>query len=341
MQARFRPSTRSDVAGLVELMARVYEAPPDTPFLRPEILEWKYWIARDDWAEPRSYVGELDGKLVAHIGVWPCTIDVNGASRRGVHFFDWAADPTAVGGGIAVMQHAMRGFDFSYAIGGTPIAKTIMRRIGFLPVATAWKAARPLRAVRMVGTQPSGGWRLPARLGRNILWSAVPRAAAPRGWEFEPADPVRIAGASSGMLEIPRSSAFLQYLARCPMCRCRTFRVTEHGRDRGCFVLAMVRHQARLAVWIDDPGPEAHRIVYALAQDAARTIPDVFEIAVMGSSQATADAAVAAGFRLRKTDDVRIIDRTKVWPSGPPQLQFQNCDNDGIFLDDGEASFMC
>jgi len=341
MQPIFRPSTPADVATIADLLVRVNGGPPDTPYLRRDVLEWKYWAPRSDWPDPRSYVGEADGRVVVHLGAWPCVLQVNGVSRRGAHFFDWVADATMVGGGLAVLRHFTRQFDFIYAIGGTAASKVVRQRIGFRPAGEAWKAARPLRAWRYRSDRTSGGWRLAARIGRNLLWSARPSCKVPRGWDYEQTTPDQIATSFSGMTEIPRSTAFFQYLADCPMCRSYTYRVTEHGHSRGSFVLTMVRHQARLAVWIDDPSTETHRIVYSLAQQAAREMPDAFEIVVMGSGPTIAAAAVAAGFRVRKKDDVVLKDVTGIWPSGPPELEFQSCDSDGIVLDDGEASFMC
>lgn len=337
----FRPSTPSDATAIAELLARVYRAPPDTPYLRRDVLEWKYWAPRSDWSEPRSYVGESDGRVVVHLGAWPSVVQVNGVSCRGAHFFDWVADATTVGSGLAMLRHLTRQFDFIYSIGGTEPTKVVRRRVGYRPIGEAWKAARPLRAWGYASDRTSGGWRLPARIGRNLLWSAQPLSRVPRGWDYERTDPDQIVTSFSGMTAIPRSAAFFQYLAKCPMCRTHTYRVTEHGRSRGSFVLAIVQHQARLAVWMDDPSRETQRIVYSIAQHAARALPDAFEIAVMVSDPTSAAAAVAAGFRLRKKDDVAFKDMTGVWPSGPPQLHFQSCDSDGIVLDDGEASFMC
>jgi hypothetical protein len=57
-------------------LARSFGVAPSRPFVRAEILHWKYWTPRDDYQEPRSFVIERGDKIVAHAAVWPAKAKV-------------------------------------------------------------------------------------------------------------------------------------------------------------------------------------------------------------------------------------------------------------------------
>jgi hypothetical protein len=40
-----------------------------TKLTKPAVMAWKYGDIREDWAEPRSYALERDGRLVAQAGI--------------------------------------------------------------------------------------------------------------------------------------------------------------------------------------------------------------------------------------------------------------------------------
>src|SRR5882724_571783 len=140
-----RPSEPADLERLVALLAPAFTVSSRAPFLSAPLMRWKYWDAREDWTAPRSYVVEHEGRLLAHTGIWPCVVPVEGLARRGVHMLDWAADPMGLGAGTRLLQHMTGLFDFVYAIGGEQKARAIFPLLGFREVAQSWKAARPIR----------------------------------------------------------------------------------------------------------------------------------------------------------------------------------------------------
>jgi hypothetical protein len=344
-----RPSEASDLPGLVDLLARAFKVTPDAPFLRADLMKWKYWEPRSDWTEPRSYLVEEEGRIVAHTGIWPAVIQVDGTDRRGIHMIDWAADPDALGAGARLLQHMLHVFDFVYASGGEIRARAIFPLLGFREVARSWKAARPLRPWKMAVNPMFYEWRLPARILRNVGWSLLPRERSVGGWSFERADPGDLAPPSASTAapadardaEIPRSAAFFQYLDRCPGCRCFTYRLMYRGVTKGMFMLMQVRHHARLSVWLQDSTVETRRIAYSLALRAARSHRDVIELVVMGSTQVAVEAAAGSGFRIRNTTPVFFRARNGLWHDRSPPIQFQLCDLDATFFDDGGTLALC
>ena len=126
-----RPSEPEDLEPLVALLSQAFTVSSRAPFLSAPLMRWKYWDAREDWTAPRSYVVEHEGRLLAHTGIWPCVVPVGGGlARRGVHLFDWAADPAGLGAGSRLLQHMTGLFDFVYGSGGEKKARAIFPLLG-------------------------------------------------------------------------------------------------------------------------------------------------------------------------------------------------------------------
>src|SRR3569833_3936324 len=111
-----RPSEPADFERLVQLFQIGFKLEPDAPFLRMDIMQWKYWDTRTDWSEPRSYVVERDGRLLGHVAVWPSSLHFDGRDQRGMQIYDWVADPSSSGAGRKLLRHMNSRFDFIYAI---------------------------------------------------------------------------------------------------------------------------------------------------------------------------------------------------------------------------------
>jgi hypothetical protein len=334
-----RPSEPADFERLVELFKRGFGMQPDALFLRMDIMQWKYWEARSDWSEPRSYVVERDGRLLAHVGVWPSVLHLEGRDQRGMQIYDWVADPSTTGAGRRLLRHMNSIFDFVYSVGGQKRAVAMLPLLGFSLIAQSWKAALPLKPWKMLRHPAYYGPRLPGRLMRNLAWS-VPRRCNP-DWSFEAAEPGELPEAPLRMTGFQRNAEFFRYLARCPGRSCFTYRVLNRDMPAGFFVLMQVRHHVRAAVWLDDPTPEACRAIYALAAQAARTHSELLELVVTGTSQTSADAANLAGFHIRSTAPIYVLKRGEPWQGSAADIEFQITDVDGIFFDDGEALALC
>lgn len=335
-----RASVRDDLDQVVDLMQRVFQVPPTTPYLRPEVVSWKYWDPRDDWREPRSYVAEQAGRIVAHLGIWPVSVKVGESTLRGAHLIDWAADRDAAGVGTAMFRRLRQQLDFMYSTGGTPRARRILELQGFKEVAPNWKAARPLRPWPLALRHSRRDWRWPARLIRNVAWAS--KAVRDAGdWSYEPADPSELPTDTPYLGQIPRDPAFFRYMARCPAGRCRSYRLLQSGRPKGSFMLMKVRHHARFALWLQTPSAEDRERACAMALRAAMEDTDAVELAYMGSSAQAAQAADAAGFRIRGHSKVTFYARNPLARQLASETAVQLCDLDAIFYDDGGDLILC
>lgn len=268
MASIFRPTTVSDEPGIVDLLTRVFLVGRDASFVSPPLLRWKYWDPRADCPEPRSLVMEKNGRIVAHVGLWPVTIRTATKVERGVHMIDWASDLDAPGAGVSLLQRLTKTYDFVYAIGGTDITQSILPKFGFKVVATALTFARPIRPWRQLLQHPRRDARLPLRFVRNLLWSWTPIRVRTAGWSAEPAEAGDVAGLAA--LARERDGEFFRYLQRCPAARFQWFHLLSGGSRSGMFALSVVGKQARLAgLWLEEPVSEHWRTAFNLAQDAA------------------------------------------------------------------------
>jgi len=333
----FRATTQDDEPGLIAFLSSAFGTARDAPFLRAPFMQWKYWMPREDYTEPRSYVLERDGKIVAHAGLWPVTLRTPAETSRGVHMMDWASDPAAPGSGVAIVQRLLTMFDFIYAIGGTEMTRKVLPAFGFQTVMEAWIGARPLRPFRQLLAHQSVNWKLPARFVRNLVWSKTPRRASTRGWSVASADLNGVEAPAVDTGRAWRPNAFFRYLENCPVAKVRVYDLQRDRLAAGRVALSLCSEQARvLGVWLNQASDDALRVAYTLAQNAAQP---ALEITVSGSTAESRQAAVAAGFRILQHAPVYLIRRKGNLPALP--FEFQMADsNDAGFLAGDRPEFM-
>lgn len=328
MTSTFRPATITDEPAIIALMSRAFSATEENPAFARGIMDWKYWGPREDWSEPRSYVMERDGRIVAHAGLWPLAIPAFGAGAApGIHMIDWASDPQAPGAGLALVQKLAKMFPFVVTIGGTQMTLDVLPKFGFRKVADAVLFARPIRPFGHILHHQTKDLRLPARLARNMAWSRSPARGSHEGWQAIPAGSDE---ALTGAVLREWDGRFFQYLKRCPAAPCTLFRIMRGSDKEGYFALTAVEGQARIAgVWMNDPTPEKLRIGFELAQEAALRHTRAYEVVARRSSEESAPLE-AAGMRPRGATPVLLYSKTI--EAGAIPLQFQLVDNDVLFM---------
>ncbi len=318
MNLHFRATTPDDVLQLKVLAASAFQSRAPLPFADRSILTWKYWSPRPDFDQPRSYVVEREGRIVAHAGLWPVMVD----QRSGVHLIDWMAAPDEPGAGVFLHQHLAEQFDFQMSIGGAQMALEILPALGFTPIGTAYSWARPLRPLRQMVHHPRRNWRLPARYLRNLWWSLSPHRASNRAYTC-----TLVERCSSS----ERSEGFFEYMRGCPGARVLTFRIVGAAGPVGEFALAVVALQARIAgIWLREPSAENWILALECAQRAALAYSDACEIVFRAASNASRLAAPLAG--MRPVGAELICTRARDGSVVHPALDFQLGDNDAVFL---------
>jgi hypothetical protein len=332
MSSVVRPSTPRDEAQIIELLSRAFSVDPGAHFLEPALVRWKYWEPRADCPESRSLVVEKEGRIVAHVGLWPVTLGTGERSERGVHMIDWASEAQAPGSGLSLLQRLTKSYDFIYCVGGTQMTQSILPRFGFRTVAEAVTWGRPLRPLRQMLRHQKSYFRSPGRFARKAWWSLSPPRAAGPGWAAVPSPSGGIDDrVDSAVPACERGEAFFAYLRHCPAIRCLTFHLMREGRKTGWLALAVGRVQTRVAgIWLENPSPANWRTAFLLAQRAAVRYTDTFEIIARCSTEASAAGAEQAGMRMGRRAPVFLLrncDREKSL-----LLECQLCDDDAFFL---------
>lgn len=330
-----RPTTVSDEDQLTEFLTRVFTA--NAGLVNSTMLRWKYWTPRLDCPEPRSFVMERDGHIVAHVGLWPVTVRTGTKTELGVHAMDWAADPHTLGAGWTLFMSLTKSHDFVYGIGGEEVTRAILPKLGFRAVTETSTWARPIRPVRQILKHQSKDLRLAPRFARNIWWSRMPPRRVPRGWAAVEAG---MDTAGVAVLAGERDESFFRYLQQCPVAPCLTFNLVNEGRTVGFLAMSVLGEQARVAgIWLGKSSPEDWRIAFHLAQDAALRHTNASEVVARCRTEASAIGASQAGMRLRARTPVLLFRKDGDLELLPP-LQFQLCDSDALFITGGTATFL-
>lgn len=337
MSSLFRPTTLDDEPQLIEFLTRVFSVESDASFVNPSLLRWKYWNPRPDWPGPRSFVMEKDGRIVAHVGLWPVTLLSGAGEERGVHMIDWASDPSTPGVGVSLLQRLTRSFNFIYSIGGSDMTQAILPKFGFRIVTKTLTFARPLRPWRQMLQHQSRDLRLPVRLARNLWWSKIPARVLTPGWAATEAIATDLDGPEPTIAD--RDWSFFRYLQQCPSARFLGFHIMTQGEKSGFFALSVIGKQARLAgLSLENAAPDCWRNALQLAQDAALRHTAASELVVRTAAEAGIVAATQTGMRLRREDPVFLFRKGDGGAALP--LHFQLWDDDSAFLGSSRTEFL-
>jgi hypothetical protein len=339
LKSTFRATTPADRAQLSLLLTSAFDdVRPGASLLDPAVMAWKYWAPRGDWTDPRSYVLERDGRLIAHVAIWPITFErVN--PMRGVQMLDWCSAKDAPGAGITLVQKLASMFDFIYSIGGSDMTLKVLPAFGFREVTQVWTAARPLRPLRQMLTHQAVNWKLAPRFLRNLVWAKSPPRRPSAGWKTVPLQPSEIPREFHPCCP-PRSREFFDYLLRCPSTKFELHGLANEQGLQGCFAIGLLRGQARIAgVWLQNPTEEHWRVAYLFAQQTAGRLKGASEVAARGSVGASGQAAAQAGLRIISQTPVYLLNKKGNFTL-PKDFQFQLADDDAAFLDVGEASYL-
>jgi hypothetical protein len=345
VKSSFRATTVHDLDAIRTFLGEIFEVGPGAAFLNPAMLNWKYWESRGDWDGPRSYVLEQDGKIAAHIGLWPLAAGSGSNSLQGAQLIDWGASRQPSGAGISLLMKLTHKFDFMIGIGGTDVARKILPAFGFEKRKEMWRGARPIRPFGQALTHQQRDWKLPLRFLRNTFWASQPSNSSFKQWEAREIGPQQIApeiysAAAAATGFAPRPPSFFEYLLRCPQVPFRLYGILERGVPKGHFSIGVLRGQARIAgVWLIEPSPAAWAAAYRIATEAARAIPNANEIVAAGTDRASREGAAIAGFRIVKGPNVNVLNE-KNRLTLPADFQVQLCDDDAAFLDIGKSSYV-
>jgi hypothetical protein len=347
MPVAFTATAPEHLPALASLMRQAFDAPADAPFLRAEVLHWKYLEPCHPPGGnplPRAWLIAQNELPVAHGCLWPVTIPIAGQPVAGACLIDWFSAKSSSGMGVMLVRKVLDKVPFLISIGGSAATRQIMPKIGFRTLGQLPVYARPLRSWAQLRARPDGITRKNIlRAVRNFTWSQRPPAPS-SDWSATPGTP------SASLLDSTRtdgasvtSSAFLSYILRCPLGQLTTWILLRNGAPQGWFLLSRLRGQTRLLDLrlLPSSNDTAYAAAYAAAIDAALDDPAAQELTVQGSlSSQPTQALIANGFVLREQRPLFLCDPQDILASVASQLHLSRLDDDSAAFDFPEYPFL-
>src|ERR1043166_5483257 len=149
------PSDDASRRELTEFLLAAFHLPPGAPFVRSELLRWKYDEPRLDFPGPRSYVCRDGGKeIVAHACVCPVTYNLPTRDVKAAYLIDWGAARSSPGAGTSLLRSMAKKFDVLLAVGGSPDTQTILPKLGYRKVGEMQVFARVAPGLGQVPHRP-------------------------------------------------------------------------------------------------------------------------------------------------------------------------------------------
>jgi len=288
---------------------------------------------------------ERDGAILAHGAAWPVQILTGAEPVSAFQLIDWAADPASAGAGLALASKMFQLADVAYVLGGTAEARRMQAPMGFRPRNRVHLMARPLRPFRQIAVDPRWNWKTPARLARNIWWSASGGGPSDPRWSASPCaladlmDNVPVVDEEPGEMRFGDLRELLASLAECPSVRCALYLVRRDGRPHGYFCMTWAPGQARIVACSVRGSAAEWAQLYRLALDQARSDRRVSEIVTAAATDAQRQALETCGFHSRYADEIALYDRRGRVPADA-RLHWEMIHGDAAYLHSGRPQFL-
>lgn len=327
MAAQARISSPRDRDGITGLMRRAFGPEFSSVYIDPRVQRWKYWDVHPFAASGRSYV--LDGKegIVGHACRWPIRLLTTGGSFDAFHLIDWAADPSHAGAGLQVLRDSCENSAAMFSIGGSPTTRRVLPALGqhlrrranpgeavsYQLGGTVYFLSRPLKVLAPAFQESPLGWRTPARIVKNTLYSVLPIPRLPAGYSFAPVSLTEIPEElwprpTVDLAVSARPLELFRHFANCPVLHNPMyFLITRDGNPIAYFFLVQVGHQVRLA----DYGPAgldestAHVVGTAAQLAARRNYDGISRIATITSEPSVRAGLLQSGFLQSYKEEIR------------------------------------
>lgn len=316
MKLEFRASSSADAEQLAALCRRVLSVPAESPMFDAALLHWKYWHSWATWRGSRSYVLTRGERLIAHCAVMPLVVRRGGRELTLIYPLDWAAEPSIVGSGVALLGQVTALADGVVIVGGSQMTQSMAGPLGF-------QAIGPVECFALPSSLDQDDSR------RALSSLQVERVQAPSsGLLREP-------GTADDTLRPHYPMSVLTEWLGCPAARVQCYEVSRSGSVLGAFLLAFVPGQARLLeLW----PVEAEQATYVTLLEAARSVADgdsgSAELVAAANTPLERQALLEAGFRACASMPMFASFSTAGLPAGS-RIRYQLLHSDHGFLHHG------
>lgn len=340
MGLQFAPTLASEQPALIEFLSRVFAAGPQLNSFQPRVLEWKYFSPHPEWPHPRSFLLKNKQEIVAHGGVWPFRLRVDGSDVQAIHLIDWAGSAAFLGAGVHILRNIAVMCDVMVTVGGSQDTRKILPKLGYRHGGTLRRYVRVVRPWLQVRTRQSHDWKSPLRFLRSSIALFKPLPEIPRAWRVDKVaefkaeiEPLLQPCRSSQPIPSARTAANLNYVLTCPAAEFSAYVVSEEGGPPlGYFIVSKIGRQARIVdigTYKDDVRLLLS-VCNAAAQRAGRD-PDIAEMVAGTSSENLGPIFQQLGFRLCREDEILYYDRCNLLPPDT-RLDLNLIDGDHSFI---------
>ncbi len=333
MTSTLRATEQNDLPALSRFLVRVYKFEPSDFHADPRLLQWKYLYPISTWQGGRSFLLERDGSIVAHAGVCPVSFRLSsGQTVNSLTIVDWAADPAIPGVGVALYRKLMAMAPTSFVIGGAPVTRQVVPRIGFRPAGEATTYAAWLRPWQEFRARPSTG-RSVLRLLHGWTHRVPAHRRLSQGWDYVPVNEFDDSLESTLSTKRPwtfcqRTVADLNYLLRCPHLKMRGFLLRHQGRLRGYFILGSSNWEARvLDLVVDSDDDSDWRLASAAVTNAALLDSKVCRVRALSTLPILSQALAWNGYWCQYKEPIALHDPADLLSQAFP-VNFQLFDGD-------------
>ena len=334
MSGTFRTTEGSDLLDLGKFLVRIYRSEAADFHFAPPTLKWKYLDPRSDWPGGRSYLLEKDGRIVAHAGILPVTFHLPGGQFvKSLTIMDWAADPAVPLAGITLFRKLMGMAPTCFIVGGAPVTRKILPRLGFRSPGTAlthaawlrpWREFRSRRLTGRSALRLVHGWThpVPACSRHSKEWEIVPVS------QFEDSLRPMLSKKGRSWASCVRNIAELNHLLKCPLLEMRGFLLRHESCMGGYCITAQSDWEARVIDFLID-SEDANDWKHAIAAmtKAVRRDDRACRIRVLSSVPVMAEALEWNGYWRQNQEPIALYDPKNFFEPHIP-MGFQYFDGD-------------
>jgi len=221
----------------------------------------------------------------------------------------------------------------SFVIGGAPVTRQMVPRIGFRYVGDALTYGAWLRPWREFRTRPRTG-RSTLRLLHGLTHPTRNRSRASAGWDFAPVNqfddsllPV-LNSAKRAWTFGQRTLADLNHMLKCPHLKMQGFLLRREGQLMGYFIIGKAEWEARLLdLVVDSADASDWNLACAAVTKAARLDPEISRIRALATFPILSQALVWNGYWSQYREPIVIHDPANALDRALP-VSFQLVDGD-------------
>jgi hypothetical protein len=324
MSVAYSPTAEAELEDLRSFLLSAFEAGPEAPLMKVDLLRWKYFDPHTNGNSPRSYILKQQNAAVAHCGAAPVRFLMPQKEVRGVCFMDWAGNRRLPGIGVVLMRRIMQENAVAVVAGGNEGTRSVIPRLGFVPDGTLEHYVRVVRPRKLFQTHGSEAvWKRTARFVRNLVWNQSSLRSVPDDWtaapisQFVPGHWYYVAASTFTLTR--RDPEILNHWLRCPRGASSGSLIRRAGQACGHFLLNRLGSRTRIIdLRVDSEQPNDWENAYTLATRQAMEDPDTGEILAVASMPLARQALLANGFRLRESVPLFLYDPGHVMASHPP-----------------------